>query len=168
MCVEESIACCARPVGCVPLSCGCSVCGSLPCSDAASGVPADVPGPSLVCETPTRSRRSSKADIEYVDDRDVNALARAALEMRLARYRYENEPEDARRRLGFLIDDQPDPSPAVLEDREHVDLYGYTSLLLATVQHQEKEIRALEERLATLERQGRKAAQSRPAARGSQ
>jgi hypothetical protein len=117
-----------------------------------------VPGPSLVCETPTRSRRSTKTDIEYVHDRDVDDLAQMALEMRLARYRYKDEPEDARLRLGFLIDDQPDPSPAVLEDRAHVDLYGYTSLLLATVQHQEKEIRTLQERLASLERQGREGA----------
>jgi hypothetical protein len=136
------------------------VCGSLPCSEAGTGLPAGIPGPGLVCETPTQSRRSAKADIKYVDDRGVDALAAAALEMRLARYRYRDEPEDARRRLGFIIDDLPDPSPAVLQDREHVDLYGYTSLLLATVKHQEKEIRALEERLASLER--RKAPRSAP------
>jgi hypothetical protein len=165
MCVEESVACCARPVGCAPVSCGCSVCGDLPCSDAASGIPADVPGPSLVCETPTKSLRSAKADVEYVDDRELDALAEEALAVRLARYRYKEEPAGARRRLGFLIDDQPDPSPAVLEDRAHVDLYGYTSILLATVQHQEKEIRSLEERLARLEREAREAPRRRPAQR---
>jgi hypothetical protein len=123
--------------------------------------------PGLVCETPTESRRSAKADIAYVDDREIEALAEAALEMRLARYRYKNEPEDARRRLGFLIDDQPDPSPAVLEDRAHVDMYGYASMLLATVQHQEKEIRSLEERLASLERERHEAPRSRASGRGS-
>jgi hypothetical protein len=116
---------------------------------------ATVPGPSVICQTPTESRRSAKADIEYVDERERDALAEEALETRLARYRYKDEPVDARRRLGFLIDDQPDPSPAVLEDRAHVDQYGYTSMLLATVQRQEAEIRALEERLARLEHQKR-------------
>jgi hypothetical protein len=156
MCVEESIACCDRPVGCAPVTCGCSVCGSLPCVDAGSGIPANVPGPVVVCETPTRPGRSAKADIEYVDEGEREALAEAALEMRLARYRYKDEPEGARRRLGFLIDDQPDPSPEVLEDRAYVDQYGYTSMLLATVQHQEKEIRELQEQLARIERAGRK------------
>jgi hypothetical protein len=37
-------------------------------------------------------------------------------------------------------------------DREHVDQYGYTSMLLATVQQQAKEIRALQERVEVLER----------------
>jgi hypothetical protein len=152
MCVQESVACCSRPVGCAPVSCGCSVCGGLPCVDAGSGIPAGVPGPGVVCETPTQSRRSAKTDIEYVDDPQREALAEEALEMRLARYRYKDEPETARRRLGFLIDDQRDPSPAVLEDRAHVDQYGYASMLLATVQTQEKEIRALRERLDRLER----------------
>jgi len=119
------------------------VCGSLPCADAGDGV---------VCETPTQSRRAAKTDIDYVTDDERDELAREALEIRLARYRYKSEPPDARRRLGFLIDDQPDPSPAGLEDREHVDQYGYTSLLLATVQRQEKEIHALEARLHELER----------------
>jgi hypothetical protein len=151
MCVEESVACCARPLGCAPVSCGCTVCGTLPCSDAGSGVPTGVPGPSVICETPTESRRSAKKDIEYVDDGELDALAGAALEVRLARYRYKDEPKDARRRLGFIIDDQPNPSPAVLEDRAHVDLYGYASLLMATVQRQEKEIRALERRVESLE-----------------
>jgi hypothetical protein len=153
MCVEESIACCDRPVGCAPVSCGCSVCGSLPCAEAGTGIPANVPGPVVVCETPTKSRRAAKADIVYVDEKERDALAEEALEMRLARYRYKDEPEGARRRLGFLIDDQPDPSPAVQEDRDHVDQYGYTSMLLATVQRQEKEIRVLQEELARIERE---------------
>jgi hypothetical protein len=50
-----------------------------------------------------------------------------------------------------LIDDQPDPSPAVAADRTHVDEYGYTSMLLATVQQQAREIEELRRRVAALE-----------------
>jgi hypothetical protein len=69
----------------------------------------------------------------------------------LASYSYKNDPPTARRRLGFIIDDQPDPSFAVDDDRTHVDLYGYTSMLLATVQEQQKEIAELKRRVDRLE-----------------
>jgi hypothetical protein len=95
--------------------------------------------------------RSAKADIVYVGDGEREALAREAVAIPLARYRYKNEPEDARRRLGFIIDDQPDPSPAVDSDRSHVDLYGYASMMLATVQTQAKELEELRERVRRLE-----------------
>ncbi len=143
MCVEESLACCNLPIGCAPASCGCTVCGQgTSCQSMEAGV---------LCVTPTQSRRAVKADIDYVDEEEREALAREALAIRLARYRYKTEPSEARRRLGFLIDDMPDPSPAVQEDRKYVDEYGYTSLLLATVQEQEKQIRALETRVEALE-----------------
>jgi hypothetical protein len=97
------------------------------------------------------SRRKFKDDIDYVDDAVRAELAQEALDTRLAQYRYKTEPAGGRRHLGFIIDDQPDPSPAVEADRTHVDLYGYTSMLLAAVQEQSKEIRALRERIDTLE-----------------
>jgi hypothetical protein len=111
----------------------------------------DRPNGIIDCNNGTISRRSFKEDITYVEDTERAELARAALDTRLARYRYKTEPVDARRHLGFIIDDQPDPSPAVDGDRTHVDLYGYSSMLLAAVQEQSKEIRALRERVQTLE-----------------
>ena len=104
------------------------------------------------CSDGTVSRRAFKDDVAYVSDQEREELAHQALDIPLARYRYKNEPPDARRRLGFLIDDQPDPSPAVAADRTHVDEYGYTSMLLATVQQQAKEIDALRLRVDALER----------------
>jgi hypothetical protein len=105
------------------------------------------------CSDGTISRRVFKDDIAYVEDAERAELAQAALDTRLARYRYKTELASARRHLGFIIDDQPDPSPAVEGDRTHVDLYGYTSMLLAAVQEQSKEIRALRERVETLEQE---------------
>jgi hypothetical protein len=100
-----------------------------------------------------------------VDDKERAALARQTLGIPLARYRYKEEPPDARRRPGFIIDDQPDPSPAVLADRTHVDEYGYTSMLLATVQQQSKELRELRRRIEELEQRDRSESVGRPPAR---
>jgi hypothetical protein len=154
-CVHAAIAGGVVDLGCAPVpgpcegapSCGCMgcVCGS--------GAPCGVDGPTdLVCETPTLSTRKAKTDIAYVTADQRAALAREALAIPLARYRYKTEAPDARRRLGFIIEDQPDPSPAVLSDRNHVDEYGYTSMLLATVQEQAKQIAELRERVDQLER----------------
>jgi hypothetical protein len=132
---------------------GC-VCGGNPPLGGCGSGNADDP---VSCNTGTVSRRAFKDDITYVDDEEREALARQALDVRLAHYRYKGESPDARRRLGFLIDDQPDPSPAVDADRTHVDEYGYTSMLLATLQEQSKELDALRRRVEVLER-GRAAA----------
>lgn len=97
----------------------------------------------LVCNNGTISRREFKKDIDYVSDAEREELARETLAVPLARYRYKTEAESQSRHLGFIIDDQPVSSPAVANDRTHVDLYGYTSMLLATVQEQQKQIDAL-------------------------
>jgi hypothetical protein len=148
--------------GCVPVPATCAgsqpSCDCMGCVCGIGCIPNPMLGP-VVCFDGTVSRRAYKDDVSYVTDEEREALARQALEIPLARYRYKNEPTDARRRLGFLIDDQPDPSPAVDGDRTHVDEYGYTSMLLATVQQQAREIDELRRRVETLERSG----ETRPA-----
>lgn len=138
--------------GCAPLatacngtpSCACMGClCALGCHDSAAGP---------WCENGTISQRAAKVDVTYLTADEQRALAREALSISLARYRYRGEPPGARRRLGFLIDDQPNPSPAVQADRAHVDEYGYTSLLLVTIQEQQKEIAELRRRIELLER----------------
>lgn len=109
----------------------------------------------ITCDNGTISRRAFKDEIRYLSEDERALLAQQALQIPLARYRYKDEPVGARRRLGFLIDDQPNPSPAVMEDRLHVDEYGYTSMLLVTVQEQAKQIAELQERLDALERRCR-------------
>jgi hypothetical protein len=142
--------------GCVPIPAACGTnpsCDCMGCVCAYGCIQNPMLGP-VVCFNGTISRRAFKDDVAYVTDEEREALARQALDIPLARYRYKNEPTDARRRLGFLIDDQPDPSPAVDGDRTHVDEYGYTSMLLATVQQQAREIDELRRRVETLERGG--------------
>ncbi len=109
----------------------------------------------LTCNSGTISRREFKKDIGYVSRAERDELADEALSIPLATYRYKVEADDHKKHLGFIIDDQPENSPAVQSDRTHVDEYGYTSMLLATVQKQQEEIDALNKRLAALEKSKR-------------
>lgn len=137
--------------GCAPVPAGCNGHPSCACMGCICGLGCSDFSAPVTCFNGTISRRAFKDDVVYVDDAEREALARQALDIPLARYRYKTEPPDARRRLGFIIDDQPDPSPAVQADRTHVDEYGYASMLLATVQQQAKELAELRRRVETLE-----------------
>jgi hypothetical protein len=74
---------------------------------------------------------------------------------RLATYRYKRPaplgmgPDDAPH-LGFIIEDMPGGSAAVLPSRDRVDLYGYTSMTVASLQHQQREIDELRADLTRL------------------
>lgn len=104
------------------------------------------PSPSYYCGLMCPiSRRAYKEGIEYLDDDERRRLTSELLRYRLSTYRYKVDPAGAPRHLGFLIDDVTagGPSPAVAPDGEHVDLYGYTSMAVAAIQEQAKEIEAL-------------------------
>jgi hypothetical protein len=97
------------------------------------------------------STRRAKKDIHYLSSDEIDALARSTLDLRLATYEYRFAPYAGRRHLGFIIEDSPD-APAVARDRDMVDLYGYTSMLLGTVQRQHRQIEALRKQVEALER----------------
>ncbi len=126
-------------------SCFCPPTGVNKCSQMGSGLTY------LVCDNGTKSRREFKKDIDYVSDAERDELANEALSIPLATYRYKTEPSASKKHLGFIIDDQPENSPAVHADQTHVDEYGYTSMLLATVQRQQREIDALNKRMDALQ-----------------
>jgi hypothetical protein len=140
---------------CYPIpKCGCTgtnVCNCI--GSCACGTESCTPdnGGGIRCIGPI-SRREFKTDIDYIDDAERASLADQALETRLAEYRYKTEPEDAKRHLGFIIDDMPASSPAVQADQTHVDLYGYTTMLLATVQEQQKQIDELKKQVDALKK----------------
>lgn len=95
------------------------------------------------------SRRDAKRDVRYLTPEDLEALARQLRALRLASYRYRDAGPSSPLRLGFVIDDGP--PPACLDAAgERVDLYGYASLAVATLQAQARQIEALERELATL------------------
>ncbi|MFT5354853.1 MAG: hypothetical protein ACI9KE_002066 [Polyangiales bacterium] len=97
------------------------------------------------------STRRAKRDIEYLGEAEIETLAAAAMSTRLTTYEYIDPALDGRRRLGFIIEDQP-ASYAVDPERSQVDLYGYTSMLVAAMQSQERRIEALEGELRALRR----------------
>ncbi len=110
-------------------------------------------GAILVCDDhdPTTggcpvSSKKFKEDVVYVGPGELQRLHDETLTMRLATYRYRgvhSDPRDPRAtHLGFIIEDQP-ASLAVDRGHDRVDLYGTMSMAIATLQVQEKEIRAL-------------------------
>jgi Chaperone of endosialidase len=99
---------------------------------------------------PISSARHKK-NIQYVDDAAKDALAQDLLAVRLATYEYRPGVSDGAKHLGFIIEDQPPGSPAVLGSRERVDLYGYVSMAVNAIQVQQKEIETLRRQVAELE-----------------
>jgi hypothetical protein len=103
---------------------------------------------------PVSSRRF-KQGIRYLDQKDLERIAGTVDHIRLATYSYKSDPS-ARERLGFIIEDDPD-SPAVADGRTSVDLYAYTSMVVAAMKVQSQkleeqgaEIAALRKELETL------------------
>ncbi len=157
----------AGPFDGVPL-CDTEVIGE-PCADEAPTCdPEDSCNALRVCATedPTAgeggcpiSRKRHKRDIQYLTPEEQARLGAAALSMPLATWSYRWEPPGAPAHLGFLIDDNVG-SPAVAADGEHVDLYGYASVVLAAAQEQARTVAAqagkLAEQAARLEAQERR------------
>jgi hypothetical protein len=92
------------------------------------------------------SSRQAKKDIDYVSPDDAARLRRELLDVRVASYRY--KAGDPSQHLGFIIEDMPQGSPAVLASRDRVDLYGYVSMAVVAIQEQQKQIDRLEGELA--------------------
>lgn len=89
----------------------------------------------VYCNGPV-SRREFKTDISYVSADERAALARETLQTRLAQHGHLGELEIA-----------------VGAERTQPDLYGYSSMLLATLQEQQKQIAALTKQVSELERE---------------
>jgi hypothetical protein len=95
------------------------------------------------------STAAAKEDIAYVSDGDAELLRDQLMKIPLATYRYKN---DKTTHLGFIIEDLPPHSPAVLPSRDRVDLYGYMTMAVAALQRQEKELAELRAEVARLKK----------------
>jgi hypothetical protein len=93
------------------------------------------------------SRRKYKRDIHYLDEAELARYREELVQMKLATWRYRHDAE--REHLGFIIDDN-ESSVAIDASGEIVDLYGYTSLAVATIQLQARQIERLERDVAEL------------------
>jgi len=100
-------------------------------------------------ECPISTARLKK-EIHYLSDAELKDLSEQTESLRLTTYRYtEGDPAQ---HLGFIIEDAP-ASPAVIQGRDRIDLYGYTSMTVATLQVQQKELAALRAEVETLRRE---------------
>jgi hypothetical protein len=95
------------------------------------------------------SRAKYKSDIRYVDGHESQALADRLLATKLATYRYTATGPQGKRQLGFIIDNDPQ-SPAIDPQRDMVDLYGYLSMAVATLQTQQQQIDSLKAEVQSL------------------
>lgn len=95
------------------------------------------------------SRRRYKNDIHYLSPAELARYRDELMAMKLATWRYKQDP--SKERLGFMIDDNED-SAAADAKRDVVDLYGYTSMAVATIQLQARQIEALEREVAALKK----------------
>jgi len=97
------------------------------------------------------SRRAAKHDIGYLSAPEVKELADKALSVRLAHFRYNTEPSERDPHLGFILEDVG-RIDGVDWPNGTVDLYGYTSLVLAAAQAQGQDLVQLQSRVGKLER----------------
>ena len=88
------------------------------------------------------SKRAFKEDIRYLTPDDLNTRQQALRDLRLAEYRYLSDTKGERRRLGFIIEDGV-PKEVLRASEDQVDLYAYTTLAVAAIQSQAKEIERL-------------------------
>jgi hypothetical protein len=96
------------------------------------------------------SRRSVKTDVQYLSDSDLARYADEVLKMKLATFKYRS---GGPQRLGFMIDDQghgTGQSMSVDAERDMVDLYGFTSMAVATLKVQQQQIQHLEKKIDDL------------------
>jgi hypothetical protein len=99
------------------------------------------------------SSRAAKKNVAYLSAAELKRVHDDLMAFPLASYQYTRPevPESAAAtHLGFIIEDVA-PSPSIAETGKRVDLYGYTSMAVAALQTQSREIAALKESVAKLE-----------------
>ncbi len=90
----------------------------------------------------TSSSIEVKKDVQYLDAAARARIAEETMGIKLATYKYKTDADGAREHLGFILEDSPNV-PAADMGRKEVDLYAYASMVLATVQQQQREIATL-------------------------
>lgn len=92
------------------------------------------------------SRQKYKTDIQYLDEAGLAKYADELSKVKLATYKYKTGGPT---RLGFIIEDH-EPSVSIDSEHDMVDLYGYTSMTVAALKLQEKQLVALQQQVKEL------------------
>ena len=93
------------------------------------------------------STREAKNDIRYLTSSDRAKVADEARSLRLTTWHYKDPALADRERLGYILEDAPG-SPSSDMDKKQVDLYAYTSMVLALAQQQDQELKELRAKVA--------------------
>ncbi|MEL6184694.1 MAG: hypothetical protein AAFU79_08735 [Myxococcota bacterium] len=103
-----------------------------------------------------RSSVAVKKHVQHVDTAVRAAIAQTMLATKLAKYTYVSPSVgDTAPQLGFMIEELGDAPYVLHSDGAHVNVYGYASAILATVQEQQRAIEKLKATVEKLERQCR-------------
>jgi hypothetical protein len=107
-------------------------------------------GQTLAAPTPgTSSSIEVKKEIHYLDEAARARIAEETMGLKLATYKYKTG--DDRQHLGFILEDSPKVAAADMAQKQ-VDLYAYTSMVVATVQQQQHEIAELKAEIERLKK----------------
>jgi hypothetical protein len=123
---------------------GCAVNASRTCTDGAWLASSRVGG----CPTSTRD---AKERIVYLTQEAQERLADEARGLRLASWHYKDPALAERERVGYILEDAPAAHCSDMQ-RKEVDIYAYTSMVLAMAQSQERELQVLRAKVAELDR----------------
>ena len=93
------------------------------------------------------SSRAAKRNIHYIAPAERQQLATEVLDVKLATYRYRDAAKPGKK-LGFILEDHP---TATFSGDGRVDLYAYTSALVALAQEQQAQIDRLTEQVKALQ-----------------
>lgn len=94
------------------------------------------------------SARRFKKGIVYLDHAAESGLRDALLQLPLATWQYRNANRN-RRSLGYILEDAP-RMPASDMGRERVDVYALSTMTVAAIKAQQRELRTLRAELAAL------------------
>lgn len=101
------------------------------------------------------SRRAAKEQIHYLADEERKQIADKILDLKLTTYRYKpGHGNSSEPQMGFIIDDVQQ-APFIMPNGDRVNLYGYISAAVITLQQQQAMIEQLQDRIHRLEAESR-------------
>jgi len=96
------------------------------------------------------SSRESKKNIESLTERDLEGLFEVLDEVEIVQFQYNQESDDASRRVGMIAEDMPDPLAS--EDHKHLDLGRHVGFLMGVVKAMNEDRKEMAAEISQLRR----------------